>query len=250
MTLVCKTRREFLSWRNSLEKSVGFVPTMGALHEGHEALLRQCRRENQISVLSIYVNPTQFNNPEDLKKYPQSWEQDLKLAENCEVDAIFLPSYEEIYSDHYSYRVTEHSMSPELCGKFRPGHFEGMLTVVLKLFQIIRPQKAYFGEKDFQQLKLVEGLVESFFLDVIVCPVPTVRASNGLALSSRNSRLSPEARELASEIYKTLKNRQLSLEESKKRLTEFGFKVEYLEERWGRRLCAAELEGVRLIDNV
>lgn len=233
----------------SNNKKIGFVPTMGALHKGHKKLLTQARKENDIVVLSIYVNPTQFNDPLDFQKYPKTWEDDIALANDAQVDYIFAPDQNSLYPDNYRYFIDENKNSQILCGAFRPGHFKGMMTIVLKLFQIIPCHRAYFGEKDFQQLQLIKDMVNSFFIPVQIVSVETVREESGLALSSRNSRLSVEDKKLASQIHLQLsQNKELS--SIKKALEDMGFEVEYVEEMWGRKLIAAYLNGVRLIDNV
>ena len=144
---------------------IGFVPTMGNLHQGHLSLLERCCTENDISVLSIFINPTQFNNKNDYTNYPQTLEQDLALAEKAKVDYILMPTYSELYPDDFAYQVSETKISQELEGKFRPGHFTGMLTVVLKLLLLVKAHRAYFGEKDYQQLQLIRGMAKSFFLE-------------------------------------------------------------------------------------
>jgi len=250
MIRVIRNPQEFKQWRR--EKAgltVGFVPTMGALHAGHGALLDKCREENEISVLSIFVNPTQFNDPKDFEKYPTTWDTDLKFAEDHNVDIIFYPRFEEMYPDNYHYKVIENEFSKSLCGRSRPGHFDGVLSVVMKLFNIVSPTKAYFGEKDFQQLTLIQGMVRAFFLDLIVVSVPTVRESGGLALSSRNARLTAEEKIKAPAIFKTLQQAK-NAGEAAALLTEQGFKVDYVTDLRGRRYVAAYLGDVRLIDNV
>ena len=244
------------AWRKGLPAgtSVGFVPTMGALHAGHAALLKRARSENEMTVLSIYVNPTQFNQAEDFEKYPQTFESDLQVAEACSVDAILAPKdKQELYPDGYRYRVSENKFSKNLCGAHRPGHFDGVLSVVLKLFQIVSPTRAYFGEKDYQQLELIRGMQEAFFLPVEVIACETLRESSGLALSSRNMRLSPPELTLAPKLYQILKS-QASSEEAARQLTVLGFEVEYLVDQdtssGKRRFVAAWLGKVRLIDNV
>ncbi|MGZ3691313.1 MAG: pantoate--beta-alanine ligase [Pseudobdellovibrio sp.] len=243
--------KEFILFRDSLAAGtkVGFVPTMGALHEGHASLLRRSRTENDLSVLSIYVNPTQFNNPEDLKKYPKTWEADLALAGACGVDAVISPLYEEMYADQYRYQLIENDFSKKLCGAHRPGHFNGVLTVVMKLFQIAQPRRAYFGEKDFQQLQLIQDMASTFFLRTEVVGCPTVREADGLAMSSRNTRLSAEGRKKAPLIFKALTDVK-KFDEAKALLATENIELEYLEEHFNRRFIAAHLEGVRLIDNV
>lgn len=243
-------------WRASLnnQQSIGFVPTMGALHAGHESLLKKSKNENPVSVLSIYVNQTQFNNPDDFKHYPQTWESDLEIAKKNQVDVLFRPSYTEMYPDQYTYKLSEQILSQDLCGADRPGHFDGVLTVVLKLFNLIQAERAYFGEKDFQQLSLIKGMAKAFFIQTEVIAVPTVREENGLAMSSRNLRLSREEREKASEIYKTITS-VASLEKAKEILIQKGFQLDYLKDlelngNEKRRFVAAKIGAVRLIDNV
>lgn len=241
---------EFKQWRAGLGvRSVGFVPTMGALHRGHATLLEKARAENDLVVLSIFVNPTQFNNPGDLKNYPQTWDQDFAMAEKQKVDVIFFPEYSSMYPDNYRYKITENDFSQKLCGAHRPGHFDGVLSVVMKLFQIVEPHKAYFGEKDYQQLKLIEGMVQSFFMNLKIVPVATVREEDGLAMSSRNMRLTPEQRKKAPLIYKAISTLK-TVSEIKSFLEKEDFKIDYVEDIEGRRFIAAFLGEVRLIDNV
>ena len=228
---------------------VGFVPTMGALHEGHATLLRRARGECDVTVLSIFVNPTQFNDPQDLAKYPRTLERDSAVALRERVDFLFLPDAPEIYRDGYRYHVTETAFSRELCGAHRPGHFDGVLSVVLKLFQLIKPDRAYFGEKDYQQLELVRGMAAAFFLDVEVVAVPTVREADGLAMSSRNARLSPAQRSQAQSFPQILRSSP-DAAAAAQRLSAAGFEVDYVEDRAGRRFGAVRLGEVRLIDNL
>ncbi len=235
--------------RLSPEKTIGFVPTMGALHEGHKTLLESARAENDICILSIFVNPTQFNDKEDLKKYPKTWDADLALADHVGVDIAFAPEYSEMYPDNYRYQLNEKEFSQQLCGKDRPGHFDGVLSVVMKLFNLIQPTKAYFGEKDFQQLCLIEGMIQAFFMDVQIVRVPTLRESSGLAMSSRNVRLTPEEKTLAPQLHKSMLLAKSS-EEAQKQLQQLGFHVDYVVDIEGRRYAAAKLGNVRLIDNV
>lgn len=251
--VILKTTSELLAWRKKIQQlptvaSVGFVPTMGALHRGHAELLSQARAENEFVLLSIFVNPTQFNNPEDLKNYPITWDQDLKIAAECQVDAIFCPNKAELYPDEYNYKISENRLSLMLCGQSRPGHFDGVLTVVMKLFLLAQPDKSYFGEKDYQQLQLIKGMVDSFFIPTIIVAVATVREIDGLALSSRNLRLSPENKKRAGLISKLLKEK-ISVQEFKTQLQLAGFEVDYVEDHFGRRFVAALIENIRLIDN-
>ena len=235
--------------RKSAIGKVGFVPTMGALHEGHFALVELARKECDVVFVSIFVNPTQFNDPKDLEKYPRPLEKDLASLKTLGVDYVFLPQPSDIYADNYRFEVREKELSKVLCGAHRAGHFEGVLTVVMKLFNLVRPDKAYFGEKDFQQLTLIEDMVRTFFMDIEVIPCPTLREPDGLAMSSRNQRLSPSQREIAPQFYRALKNAATPAD-ARRDLENVGFSVDYIEERWGRRLGAASLGDVRLIDNV
>ena len=222
---------------------------MGALHDGHKTLLVKSRDENEISVLSIFVNPTQFNDKKDLEKYPKTWESDLAVAAEARVDFIFAPDFAEMYPDNYAYQVMEKDFSKSLCGQDRPGHFDGVLTVVMKLFQLVKPSQAYFGEKDYQQLHLIQGMTSAFFMDLKVIGVPTVREQDGLAMSSRNLRLSHEEREKAPFLHRTLTSAS-SAPAAVQTLNEAGFAVDYVVDKEGRRFAAAKLGSVRLIDNV
>ena len=249
MTQITHTLKEWQTIRKAFKQnSIGFVPTMGNLHKGHESLLIRAKAENPITVLSIFVNPTQFDDPEDFKNYPQTLEKDLKIAKKLAVDFVLIPKKEDLYPDNYRYLVKETHFSHTLCGKSRPGHFEGVLTIVLKLLLLVKPTSVYFGEKDFQQLELVKGMVQAFFLDINVVPCPTIRDINGLALSSRNQRLSKEQYQLALEFPRLLHS-TLTNQEILARLTQLGFVVDYIEEHQGRRLGAVRIGEVRLIDN-
>lgn len=229
-------------------RSVGFVPTMGALHAGHEALLARARAENERVVLSVFVNPTQFNDPKDLAKYPRTLEADVALARPY-VDAVIAPPNEAFYPDKYRYRVTENELSRRWEGAHRPGHFDGVLTIVLKLFNVVQPTRAYFGEKDWQQLQLVRGMVDALLLPLEIVPCPTVRDVDGLALSSRNRRLSAGARARAAAFPRALREAR-DPKTAASLLRELGFEVDYIEDHDGVRLGAVRLDGVRLIDNI
>jgi pantoate--beta-alanine ligase len=191
------------------KKTIGFVPTMGALHQGHLSLIEKAKQKNDIVVVSIFVNPTQFNNIEDLEKYPKTIENDIQLLTSASCDILFSPSVAEIYpknvaSEKFNFEGLEHQME----GKFRDGHFDGVGTVVKALFEIITPKKAYFGQKDFQQLQIVKKMVEKHHLPVKVKGCPIYREEDGLAMSSRNARLPKEERSIAPFIYKTLQKIQ------------------------------------------
>lgn len=231
-------------------KTLGFVPTMGNLHDGHASLLKRSVVENEVTVLSIYTNPTQFDNQTDFINYPKTLEQDINLAGTLKVDYILTPNYQELYPDNYAFSVIEKSeQSLILEGKFRPGHFTGMLTIVLKLLLLTQPNRAYFGEKDYQQLMLVRALAEAFLLDVQIVACPTVRNADGLPLSSRNNRLSQEKLNHAA-FFSSLLASSLSIAEIKNRLSASGFSIDYIEEHNGRRFGAIKLDGIRLIDNI
>lgn len=251
MNILCNSLGVWRALRTSPDwarRSVGFVPTMGALHEGHIELLRRARAENERVVLSVFVNPTQFNDPNDLAKYPRTLEADCALAAPY-VDAVLAPSAEDFYPDGYTYRVTESELSRRWEGAHRPGHFDGVLTIVLKLLNVVQADRAYFGEKDWQQLQLVRGMVRALMLPVEIVPCPTVRESDGLAMSSRNRRLSPLGRAHAAAFSKAMRAAPTAAEAAAA-LRAKSFEVDYVEDFEGVRLGAVRLEGVRLIDNV
>ncbi len=229
-------------------RAVGFVPTMGALHAGHRALLERARAENDRVVLSIFVNPTQFNDPADLARYPRTFAADLALAEGL-ADDVLAPLPVELYPDDYRYRVTETELSRRWEGAHRPGHFDGVLTVVLKLLNLVRPDRSYFGEKDWQQLHLVRRMVEALFMPGEIVACATVRDFDGLALSSRNRLLSGSARRHAS-IFPLVLRAAPNAASATGELHAAGFKVDYVADHQGVRLGAVQLENVRLIDNV
>jgi pantoate--beta-alanine ligase len=183
---------------------VGLVPTMGALHEGHASLIRQARADCSSVVVSIFVNPIQFDRPEDLERYPRSLDVDAALCASLGVDLVFAPPVAEMYPVALECRVEVGRLADHLCGRFRPGHFSGVATVVLKLFEIVQQDRAYFGEKDAQQLAVVRRIVSDFNVRTTIVGVPTVREPDGLALSSRNQRLDPHERQLAPALYHAL----------------------------------------------
>jgi pantoate--beta-alanine ligase len=229
--------------------SIGLVPTMGALHRGHSSLVERCRAENQVAVVSIFVNPTQFNDPSDFERYPRHRDQDLAVLQSLGVDEVILPSVQELYPHGYRFRVEPHESDLVLEGSHRPGFLQGVLTVVLKLLNLVRADHAYFGEKDYQQLKIISEMAHELFLPTQIIRCPTVREVSGLAMSSRNALLSEEAHAKAAHMFRALTTAS-SCAEAGAILEAQGFRVEYLEERWARRLAAVNLEGVRLIDNV
>lgn len=185
-------------------RTIGFVPTMGALHEGHMSLLRMSREENNITAASIYINPTQFGPSEDLDRYPRKIEEDSDLLRNENIDILFLPDDAVMYPKGFSAEVVMKGLSGRMCGHFRPGHFNGVATIVAKLLNIVRPTRLYLGQKDFQQTVIIKRMVKDLNLDVEVVVCPTVREEDGLALSSRNAYLNSEQRRAATVLYRCL----------------------------------------------
>ncbi|HAC14814.1 MAG TPA: pantoate--beta-alanine ligase [Bacteroidetes bacterium] len=257
--------RESLSPSRKEGLRIGLVPTMGALHDGHLKLIREARKHCDIVVVSIFVNPTQFGPSEDLDKYPRTLDSDAQLCENEHVDYVFAPSVAEIYPDDNYLQIQINKLADNLCGASRPGHFNGVLQVVNKFFQIVQPDEAFFGQKDIQQFVLIQTMVDEFNIPVILHAIPTVRESDGLALSSRNRYLSSADRDIASNFYaslqdiknklellvdewsqqaedsnvefnravnrynNTLKQLQVKIKFHEDKLTEIGFKIDYLE---------------------
>jgi len=199
-----KSLRNYLDQQSLQQRSIGLVPTMGALHEGHISLIERAVQQTDVTVCSIFVNPTQFNNPEDLLKYPRTPEADYAMLEKAGCSAVFAPSVEEMYPEQPLLKINFGTLEIVMEGASRPGHFNGVGIVVSKLFNIVRPHKAYFGQKDLQQVSIIKRLVSdlAFDLELVICP--TVRESDGLAMSSRNRRLNNAERNLAPEIYRIL----------------------------------------------
>ena len=203
ITKINEMQTRVLSVRDR-KKSIGFVPTMGALHDGHISLIRSAREENDELVVSIYLNPTQFDNSDDFDKYPRQLNKDIEIIRKENADVIFTPCTEEMYPDGFCTHVTQDKLTDALCGGVRPGHFNGVTTIVTKLFNIIDPDRAYFGQKDYQQSAIIKRLVADMNMDVDIRVCPTVREEDGLALSSRNKRLSLEDRKDALCIHGSL----------------------------------------------
>ena len=276
---IVKTINELISLVNELKadnKTIGFVPTMGALHEGHLTLVRQCVAENEVCIVSVFVNPTQFNNKADLEKYPRNVEKDAQLLEKAGCAYVFAPSADEMYSADELENTFEFDfggMDRLMEGKFRPGHFNGVVQVVSKLFKLVQPDKAYFGKKDFQQLAIIHRMVRLMHFQVEIIDCPIVREASGLAMSSRNERLSASERDTAANIYRILnESRNLTDKMSPGELTQWvtdevnnagGLSVEYFDiadretlitiDRWQPESigCIAVFCGeVRLIDNI
>jgi|SRR3989337_935292 len=256
-------------------KKISLVPTMGALHEGHINLMNEGRKRGDVLIVSIFVNPTQFGPNEDFTKYPRDLEADLRKIETLGVDIVFAPTLEEIYPEGFQTYIEVKELQEHLCGHFRPGHFRGVATVVLKLFNIVKPQVALFGDKDYQQLKIIQRMVKDLNLEVEVIGYPIVRDKDGLALSSRNVHLSSNERNSASQVSKALReikrkfdmgcrNTKLMVEFGRKILEEAGINdIDYLEicdseTLEGKKLAsrgdllavAVRIKGTRLIDNI
>ncbi|AAO89975.1 pantoate--beta-alanine ligase [Coxiella burnetii] len=249
MTKVIEALSDWQSIRKTInDLSVGFVPTMGNLHAGHLSLLERSKCENTITVLSLFINPTQFNDKNDFKNYPRTLAQDIAMAEENGIDYVLAPTDDALYPDQYAYKITNSTINNQEA-EFRPRHFDGVLTVVMKLLLLVKPTRAYFGEKDYQQLQLVKGLAEAFFLDTEIIGCKIVRNEFGLPLSSRNRRLTEDQYQLAqrfSEIFHS----DLSCDEIKNALIQEGIIVDYIEDYNERRFAAVHVGDIRLIDNI
>jgi len=270
-----KTLIDYIERQREMGKKIGFAPTMGALHQGHLSLYKAAKKENDEVISSIFVNPTQFNNPDDFQKYPKTLEKDLELLEKAGVDAVYVPNVEEMYPDGLNSKKYDFDgLENEMEGKYRPGHFDGVGTIVEELFRQVQPHNAYFGEKDYQQLAIIKKMVEKTKLPVKIHEVPTLREEDGLAMSSRNVRLTETQRKEATIIYETLVKvkewfKVLSVEEIKLRVLEIfrnsNFELEYFviadektlkeanaidENKEYRAFIVAYADTVRLIDNM
>jgi pantoate--beta-alanine ligase len=241
---------EWQAYREPLKMSpVGFVPTMGALHQGHLSLVEASCKTNACTIVSVFVNPKQFNDSHDFEAYPSNNEADLGRLEAAGVDVVLMPDSGQIYTDNYRFKVTEGEFSRRLEGVHRPGHFDGVLTVVMRLLNLVRPDNAYFGEKDYQQLQLIRDMTTAFFMPANIVACVTVREADGLAMSSRNQHLDAGQRKQAASLYAALRNSR-SAEDARETLIRQGFKVDYVEDMVNRRLAAVHLGNTRLIDNV
>lgn len=236
--------RKYISECQVSDKSIGLVPTMGYLHKGHMSLAERSVFENDITILSIFVNPAQFAPNEDFEKYPRNMEQDCNLADKAGVDVVFAPAADDMYGKGYSTYIDVLGVSQPLCGLSRPGHFRGVATVVAKLFNICKAQKAYFGQKDFQQTKVIERMVKDLNMDIDIVVCPIVREKDGLAMSSRNVYLTNEQREQATCLYR-------SLEEAKRMIGRGEKRIEIIHKRVKEVICQnnlAEIEYVSILD--
>jgi pantoate--beta-alanine ligase len=270
-----KTLIDYVERQREMGKKIGFAPTMGALHQGHLSLYKAAKKENDEVISSIFVNPTQFNNPDDFQKYPKTLEKDIELLEKAGVDAVYVPNVEEMYPDGLNSKKYDFDgLENEMEGKYRPGHFDGVGTIVEELFRQVQPHNAYFGEKDYQQLAIIKKMVEKTKLPVKIHGVPTLREEDGLAMSSRNVRLTETQRKEATIIYETLTKvkewfKVISLEEIKQKVTDIfrnsNFELEYFviadeemlkeanaidENKEYRAFIVAYADTVRLIDNM
>lgn len=249
---IIKNLAEWQAIRQTLgSKSLGLVPTMGCLHSGHASLISRSVKENEITVLSLFVNPTQFNNPDDYKNYPKTIDQDIEMAEKLKVDYLLLFDEHQLYPDgNIIFFETRHPLALILEGKHRPGHFNGVLSIVMKLLLLTKATRAYFGEKDYQQLVLIKSLVRNYFVDTEIVACPTIREVSGLASSSRNTRLSESQLEVAHRFAKIfLSHDPRDLEGLRKALDELDLEMDYLEVHENRLFIAIKLGEVRLIDN-
>ncbi len=238
---VVKNPKELMKILRKEKRSIGFVPTMGALHEGHLSLIRQSCKENEITVVSIFVNPTQFLPGEDFSRYPRKYEADKKICELAGVDYLFMPSVEDIYQKDEVLVKAPKIKGYILEGYNRPGHFDGVLQIVNKLLNIVKPTRAYFGKKDAQQLYLIEKMVENFYMDVEIVPCDIVRESDGLAMSSRNVYLSEEERKKALLLSKSLKRAGKLIMQGEK-------DVEKIKEEMFKVLEKVEIEYIEVVN--
>lgn len=275
---VLNTKNELISLIDNLKKEgnkIGFVPTMGALHEGHLSLVKESKKKSDITVVSIFVNPTQFNDPDDLKRYPRTLDKDVELLKTVDCDIVFAPSVTEIYPEPDTRKFNFGYLESVMEGAKRPGHFNGVGQVVSRLFDIVRPDKAFFGMKDFQQVAIIKDMVKQLKYDLEIIPCPIIREENGLARSSRNALLGEEYKKNAPHIYATLKKArtfvpEMEVNDLKQWITDEINKNPYLEteyveivddttlnviKNWSepgtKVACVAVYAGkIRLIDNI
>ncbi|MGC1181883.1 pantoate--beta-alanine ligase [Legionella sp.] len=242
---------EWISFRKNLstELTIGFAPTMGNLHAGHASLFLASQKENKYTVSSLFVNPTQFNQVDDFKLYPRTLEADLQLMEESGVDFCILPNEQAIYHDHYNYQVMEQQLCQLMEGKHRPGHFNGVLTVVMKLLNLVKANRAYFGEKDYQQYLLIREMTKAFFMDVEIIACPTIYEPSGLAYSSRNNRLNKEQKALAEVFAGIFQQKEKTCAQIQEELSAKNIQIDYIEEYANRRFAAVYIGEIRLINN-
>ncbi len=229
--------------------SLGLVPTMGHLHAGHLSLCTASQRENDLTIVSIYTNRTQFNNAEDYALYPRTLDADLALLEKNGINYCLVPNEQAMYADDFRYRISEVTANTNMEDLLRPGYFTGVLTVVMKLFQLVKPNRSYFGEKDYQQYQLIQNMVNAFFMDIDIIACPTIRETSGLAFSSRNSRLNEKERLLADQFAQIFHQRTHSCEQIAQDIMSLGISIDYIEDHQERRYAAVKIGDIRLIDN-
>ena len=229
--------------------SLGVVMTMGSLHQGHLSLIKQSQKDNDYTLVTIFVNQAQFSNKNDFITYPNNLPKDIVFLKNYGVDFLLAPYQSEIYQDNYSYQINEKKFSQILCGRSRPGHFNAVLTIVMKFLQLAQAHRAYFGEKDYQQAQLIQGMAKAFFISTKIISCPIIRDKNGLAYSSRNVKLTDLELKKANKFSKIISKRQ-TLEEVKESLINENINIDYLEDHYSRRFAAVTINNIRLIDNV
>lgn len=239
-------------FRPQITGSLGFIPTLGNLHAGHISLIQQSLAHNDATLVSIFINPTQFNSPADFDLYPRTLEADIELLKQLGVDYCLTPDKQAMYPDQYQYQVMENNFSLILEGKHRPGHFTGVLTVVMKLFNLAQPTNAYFGDKDYQQLHLIKQMVAAFFMPIKIIACPTIREKSQLPLSSRNNRLSQNEKILAEQVARIF-HTEPDINKIKNQLSQLDIQLDYLldHEKNGEqhRLIAYSINHIRLIDH-
>jgi len=268
--IVLFSRDSLLSYKQNLNKPLAFVPTMGALHDGHLSLVERAQKEGFDVIVSLFINPKQFNNPEDLLKYPKTIPQDLELLKHIKTQAVFIPDYQTIYQNNQTNEIfLDSEIQHKFEGHFRPGHFNGVISVLYEFFSLIQPQAVYFGQKDLQQCAIAHSLIQKYFSKIEFHRVETKRESNGLAMSSRNARLSLNAKKNAAIIFDYLQliSKQPSADNlylAAQKINESGIEIEYLDiidiqtfDSWNGTpsnnqaiIFAGYLEGIRLIDNL
>ena len=249
MTKLVSDIEEIQQFVKASSGSIGLVPSLGNFHLGHQSLFEKSIAQNKHTIVSIVCLPIVFNDQTDFKNYPRTLEADLKRVKAVGADRLFVPDNQALFPGPFTYRITESEFSNTLEGFKRPGHFDGALTVILKLLQLLKPDHLYLGEKDYQQLELVKGMCDAFYLPTKIISCPIVREADGLAYSSRNRQLTPQQRERAAEFPRLLKSKCLPSTITRK-LTTLGFDVQYIKDYKNRRLGAVILDSIRLIDNV
>lgn len=251
--IIIRDMQEWQRLRSTFSSSlkIGFVPTMGCLHQGHASLLKRCREENDLCVLSIFINPVQFNDSQDYQHYPRTIEQDLAMAKEHHIDYVLMPEVDAIYPNgNLIFIDTIHPLAKSMEGKQRPGHFSGVLTVVMKLLLLVKAHHVYLGEKDYQQLSLIQQLIKDYFIDTQVIACASIREPSGLPFSSRNTRLSAQEKSTVEDFYQQLLNSSLNnIHQIETLLEQFNLKKDYVEIHNNRLFLAFRIGPIRIIDN-